>query len=268
MVFRKLRVDHLIEWFDYRRVAAGAGGVTGARRGGLRPPVTPRPCRRRPARRVGIDVDDVVGVGVGVLRAGRDVVDVDCAVVVEIVHGVDAAAAALLDRTARLVLLLRAALLRAPQPLGRRGRTEVGAAIAAAGARRAAAEPAATGRGPPKPPPPPGRGPPKPPPPPPPKPPPGRGPPKPPPPGGRGLKPPGRGGGRSSRARASLTARLRPWNGWASNRLMTSSAAVRSANSTNAKPRGRPVSRSTGITMCDGSATAEKWARRSASLAP
>src|SRR5262245_21048037 len=57
------------------------------------------------------------------------------------------------------------------------------------------------------PPPPPGRGPPKPPPPPPPKPPPppGRGPPKPP---GRGANPPcpGGRGGRSSRARASLTA--------------------------------------------------------------
>src|SRR6185295_1869220 len=119
------------------------------------------------------------------------------------------------------------------------------------------------GRGPPKPPPPPGRGPPKPPPPPPN--PPGRGPPKPPPPP---PNPPGRGGGRSSRARASLTARLRPWNGCASNFLMTSSAAARSVNSTNAKPRGRPVSRSTGITTWDGSAIAEKWARRSASLAP
>jgi hypothetical protein len=66
------------------------------------------------------------------------------------------------------------------------------------------------------------------------------------------------GGGRSSRARASLTARLRPWNGWASNLRTTSSASVRSANSTNAKPRGRPVSRSTGMTMWDGSATGAK----------
>ena len=144
---------------------------------------------------------------------------------VEIVHGVDAAVAALLDRTARLALLLRAALLGAAQPLGRCGRTEVGAAIASAGTGRArpaepaaartrAAEAASAGT--------------------------------------RtaeaaaarawsaeaaataaaeatrtraaeaaaaATKPPGRGGGRSSRARASLTARLRPWNGWASKLL-------------------------------------------------
>ena len=119
------------------------------------------------------------------------------------------------------------------------------------------------GRGPPKPPPPGGRGPPKPPPPP------GRGPPNPPPPPpGRGAKPPpGRGGGRSSRARASLTARGRPWNGCESNLRITSSATARSANSTNAKPRGRPVSRSTGMATWEGSATAAKWALRSASLA-
>ena len=125
-------------------------------------------------------------------------------------------------------------------------------------------------RGPPGPPPPPGIPPGRgenPPPPPPPKPP-GRGPEKPP---GLGPPnpPPGRGpGGRSSRARASLTARLRPWKGCASNFRMTSSAWARSANSTNAKPRGRPVSRSTGITTCDGSATGAKWARRSDSDAP
>src|SRR5690348_8048762 len=46
------------------------------------------------------------------------------------------------------------------------------------------------------------------------------------------------------------------------------SAWARSANSTKAKPRGRPVSRSTGMTMWEGSATAAKCARRSASLAP
>jgi hypothetical protein len=126
-------------------------------------------------------------------------------------------------------------------------------------------------REPPGPPPPPGIPPGRgenPPPPPPPKPP-GRGPEKPP---GLGPPnpPPGRGppGGRSSRARASLTARLRPWKGCASNFWMTSSAWARSANSTNAKPRGRPVSRSTGMTTCDGSAMAAKWARRSASVAP
>jgi hypothetical protein len=120
------------------------------------------------------------------------------------------------------------------------------------------------GRGPPNPPPPIGRGPPNPPPPPPP----GRGPPNPPPPPGRGAKPPPGGrGGRSSRARASLTARGRPWNGCESNFRITSSATARSANSTNANPRGRPVSRSTGMATWEGSATAAKWARRSASLA-
>jgi len=119
------------------------------------------------------------------------------------------------------------------------------------------------GRGPPNPPPP-GRGPPNPPPL-------GRGPPNPPPPPpGRGAKPPPPGGrgGRSSRARASLTASGRPWKGCESNFRITSSATVRSANSTNANPRGRPVSRSTGMATWEGSATAAKWALRSASLAP
>jgi len=37
-------------------------------------------------------------------------------------------------------------------------------------------------------------------------------------------------------------------NGWALNFSMILSATLRSANSTNANPRGRPVSRSTGIT--------------------
>src|SRR3954469_19729633 len=36
--------------------------------------------------------------------------------------------------------------------------------------------------------------------------------------------------------------------------------------STNAKPRGRPVSRSTGSTTCDGGATAPKYVRSSASV--
>jgi formin 2 len=120
------------------------------------------------------------------------------------------------------------------------------------------------GRGPPKPPPPPGPRPPNPPPP-------GRGPPNPPPPPpGRGANPPPPGGrgGRSSRARASLTASGRPWKGCESNLRITSSATARSANSTNANPRGRPVSRSTGMATWEGSATAAKWALRSASLAP
>ena len=122
----------------------------------------------------------------------------------------------------RFVILLRALLV--AQALGRCRRTEVRAAIASAGsgwsARTARSEAAATATGPgsteatataeaatpPKPP--------------------GRGPPKPPP--GRGAKPPEPGGrgGRSSRARASLTASGRPWNGCASNLRMTSSAFV------------------------------------------
>ena len=218
---------------------------------------------------VDVDVDLDLGVDDGG-RARRDVVEVDRRAVVQVIHGVDAPAALFLDGAARLVLLLRVALLAAAQALGRRRRSEVGAAVAAAGtsrrsepsgaraaeaaaprpwaakastaaeaaaattesatARPRSAEPTA--------------------------------------PGGRGEKLPGGRGGRSSRARASLTARLRPWNGCASNRLTTSSAAARSTNSTKAKPRGRPVSRSTGITTCEGSATAAKWARRSASLAP
>src|SRR5262249_34964220 len=71
---------------------------------------------------------------------------------------------------------------------------------------------------------------------------------------------------RSSRARASLTDSGRPFNGWPLNFLIASSACDRSRNSTNAKPRGRPVSRSTGSTTCDGGATAPKYARRSASV--
>lgn len=94
------------------------------------------------------------------------------------------------------------------------------------------------------------------------------GPLKPPPARGGPLKPPGRGpeGPRSSRARASLTARGRPLNTCPLNRWMACSACARSLNSTNANPRGRPVSRSTGRTTCDGGATAPKYARRSASV--
>src|SRR5262249_37029510 len=47
---------------------------------------------------------------------------------------------------------------------------------------------------------------------------------------------------------------------------MACSACPRSRNSTNAKPRGRPVSRSTGSTTCEGGATVPKYARRSASV--
>src|SRR6187399_1009869 len=110
--------------------------------------------------------------------------------------------------------------------------------------------------------------------------PPGRGPPNPPPgPLGRGppkpllLGAPGRGpkpppAGRSSRGRASLTDKLRPMKGCWLNRSTACSATVRSRNSTKANPLGRPVSRSTGITTCEGSPTAEKCDRRSASVAP
>src|ERR1700687_1571252 len=94
--------------------------------------------------------------------------------------------------------------------------------------------------------------------------------------GGRGRRPPGRGpenppgrgaeGPRSSRARASLTASGRPLNAWPLNRWIASSAWARSANSTKANPRGRPVSRSTGSTTCDGGATVPKYVRRSASV--
>src|SRR5262245_1405888 len=47
---------------------------------------------------------------------------------------------------------------------------------------------------------------------------------------------------------------------------MACSACARSRNSTNANPRGRPVSRSTGSTTCDGGATSPKYERRSASV--
>jgi hypothetical protein len=103
--------------------------------------------------------------------------------------------------------------------------------------------------------PPPGRGPPKPPPPE--YPPPPENPPPPPayPPGRGAPYPPVRGGPpgpRSSRARASLTASGRPMNSWPSNFLIASSATARSAYSTNANPRARPVSRSRGRTICVG----------------
>ena len=93
---------------------------------------------------------------------------------------------------------------------------------------------------------------------------------------GRGpLKPPGPPAGRkpppappASRGRASLTESERPMNGCWLNRLMASSAIGRSRYSTKAKPRGRPVSRSTGITIWEGGPTPEKCARKSASVAP
>ena len=73
-----------------------------------------------------------------VFRAGRDIVDIDRSAVVQIVHRIDAAAAAFLDRPARFMFLVRAALL-AAQPLGRCRGTEVGAAIAPAGPHRGSA---------------------------------------------------------------------------------------------------------------------------------
>ena len=97
------------------------------------------------------------------------------------------------------------------------------------------------------PPPPPPKPPPAPPPPPKPPPPPPPNPPPPPgPPGGRGEN------GRCSRSRASLIASGRPLRACPLNWRITSSATARSANSTNAKPRGRPVSRSTGSATCAG----------------
>src|SRR5205085_8586066 len=92
------------------------------------------------------------------------------------------------------------------------------------------------------------------------KPPPGRG--------GPENPPPGRGppGPRSSRARASLTASGRPLNGCPLKRWIACSACARSMNSTKANPRGRPVSRSTGSTTCDGGATVAKYVRKSASV--
>ena len=80
----------------------------------------------------------------------------------------------------------------------------------------------------------------------------GRGPPNPPP--GRGGPP----GPRSSRARASLTASGRPMKSCPSNCLIAASACERSAYSTKAKPRARPVSRSSGRTICVGSPTCAK----------
>src|SRR4029079_15127239 len=96
----------------------------------------------------------------------------------------------------------------------------------------------------------------------------GRGPPKPPAPGGRpplkpppppppGRKPPGA-PPPASRGRASLTERGRPMKGWWLNREIACSAIARSRNSTNANPRGPPVSRSTGRTTWDGGPTCEK----------
>jgi hypothetical protein len=48
---------------------------------------------------------------------------------------------------------------------------------------------------------------------------------------------------------------------------MASCAFSESAYSMNAKPRGRPVSRSTGTAMLEGGATEEKYSLRSASVA-
>jgi len=76
------------------------------------------------------------------LLGRRDVVEFDRRIVLEIVHVVDAAAGAFLDRTARLVILL-APLLAAKALRGGR-RAEVGTAIASAGTRRRTARTART----------------------------------------------------------------------------------------------------------------------------
>jgi hypothetical protein len=79
----------------------------------------------------GTDRGVVIRIGIG---ARCDVVDIRARVVLEIVHGIDAPAGPLLDRAARLVLLLRPFL---PAQALRRGRgPEVRAAIAAAGTAR------------------------------------------------------------------------------------------------------------------------------------
>jgi hypothetical protein len=62
-------------------------------------------------------------------------------------------------------------------------------------------------------------------------------------------------GPRSSLGRASLTDNGRPWKGCPFKRRMTSAATASSAYSTKAKPRGRPVSRSTGKATDSGGAT-------------
>ena len=65
-------------------------------------------------------------------RARRNIVDFRGIIVVEVIDGVDAAAGALLDGTARLVFLLLT-LLVASQPSRRRGRAEICGPIAASG---------------------------------------------------------------------------------------------------------------------------------------
>lgn len=102
-------------------------------------------------RRIDFDLDFDFDSDIDVVFRSRcDIVKLDRAVVLEIVDGIDAAAAALLDRAARLVVLIRSALL-AAQALGRRGRTEVRAAVASTRTHRAAAagawtaKPAASG---------------------------------------------------------------------------------------------------------------------------
>jgi hypothetical protein len=86
----------------------------------------------------------------GAVSSGRDVVDVDGVVALEIVHGVDPPAAALLDRAARAIVLL-CVLFRASKSFRGSGWTEVGGAIppawcrwcAARGAEPRTAEPTA-----------------------------------------------------------------------------------------------------------------------------
>ena len=65
---------------------------------------------------------------------------------------------------------------------------------------------------------------------------------------------------------AALTANGRPLNTCPLNFWIACSAWARSRYSTNANPLGRPVSRSTGSTICEGGATVPKYMRRSASV--
>jgi hypothetical protein len=87
------------------------------------------------------------GVDVGVhldfvVRLRGDVVNIDRGIVLEIIDSIDPAARPLLDGTAWLVVLLIALLT--PQPLRRRRRTEIGAAVASARTRGAAGSPEST----------------------------------------------------------------------------------------------------------------------------
>jgi hypothetical protein len=94
---------------------------------------------------VGVGILGRVCVG-GVLcflGLGGDIVEIDGLAIVQIINGIDSTVRPLLDRTLGLVFLLRG-LLTAAQSLWRRGRSEVGRAIAAAARTAEAAATAAT----------------------------------------------------------------------------------------------------------------------------